>query len=179
MNINKFKYYEIVASCLYNIDPIELFYHTRGKEEVVTARQLCIYYRNKILKLGPTMAAKRYHRKHCTALHNVKVVESKLSKKGDKPFDIEFSEIFKRFMDICNNKREEEQDDIKIDGLSLTKRSSEFNIVMANIFKNFICLQKECIDFMDGYTTDETSILEYIPICRQSLDEIEKLFNNN
>ena len=81
-------YYEKIAARIVGIEPEQIFHATR-KEEVVLARQMCMYYRNKVLKHSNRIAGERYSKDHATVNHAVKKINDyrETSKQFDSKFD--------------------------------------------------------------------------------------------
>ena len=84
-------YYEIVAADINSIRPEHIFIRTR-KTEILTARQMCIYYRKRVLKLTNAISAGRYGLDHSTANHSVKAIDDQ------RETSKQFSSVFDDFM---------------------------------------------------------------------------------
>jgi hypothetical protein len=67
-------FYERIAAAVCKTSPELLFVRTK-KEEVVTARQFCMVFRNDRLKMPLGVAGGRYKRDHATVHHSKKVMK--------------------------------------------------------------------------------------------------------
>lgn len=70
-----YKNYEIIAAAICETD-VKLLFTVSRKRPVVMARQICMFYRNKNLKMSQSEAGARYSKDHATVLHAVKTVNN-------------------------------------------------------------------------------------------------------
>lgn len=89
-------YYEKIAAELMGIQPESIF-EKRGKEEIVFARNLCVYYRRNVLKLFAGICVTRYNLDHSMTTYIIKTMDNYIETKDER------GQIIKRFMNMCNS----------------------------------------------------------------------------
>lgn len=89
-----YKNYEIIAAAIFETEPEKLFIKTR-KPDVVMARQICMVYRFRFLKMSLAEAGARYSKDHTTVLHAKKTVNNlyETDKKYRAKVDMFFQKI--------------------------------------------------------------------------------------
>ena len=89
-------YYEKIAAELMGINPEKLF-EKKGNEEIVFARNLCVYYRRNVLKLFAGICVTRYNLDHSMTTYIIKTMDNYIETKDER------GQIIKRFMTMCNS----------------------------------------------------------------------------
>lgn len=89
-------YYEKIAAELMGINPEKIF-EKRGNEEIVFARNLCVYYRRKVLDLFSGVCVSRYNLDHSMTTFIIKTMDNYISTKDER------AKIIHRFMSMCNS----------------------------------------------------------------------------
>lgn len=90
-------YYETIAAEINGIKPESIFIRTR-KTEILTARQMCIYYRKKVLRLTNAIAAGRYGLDHSTANHAIRAMDD--HRETNKQFSGVFDDFILRSLEL-------------------------------------------------------------------------------
>lgn len=89
-------YYEKIAAELMGINPEKIF-EKRGNEEIVFARNLCVYYRKTVLKFFAGVCVTRYNLDHSMTSSIMKTMGNYIETKNER------AQIISRFMSMCNS----------------------------------------------------------------------------
>ena len=163
--MTEFRYYEKIASRLFDIDPKDLSKVSRDPN-IINARNLCIYYRFKVLNFGRTASTKRYGKKHSTSYNCIKNVENYCFTNKY------YKQIFDNFMRECSIYLKSIEDDINLRKDTAEEIRNQLN----GIIKHFIKLQNGLCDYVIEFEHDETYYIELLDPCIRSVNELKTFF---
>lgn len=163
--MSDFRYYEIIASRLFDIEPKDLSKVSRDPN-IVSARNLCIYYRFKVLCFGRTASTKRYGKDHATSYHSIKYIENMCFSNKN------FRQTIDNFMRECKIYLQVTSDEIDLKA----KNSLQLSEQLDAIVKHFVRLQNGLCNYVADMKQDETYYIELLEPCIKSINELKAFF---
>ena len=162
----EFMYYEIIAGIVLRIDPEEMFTDSR-KGTIPTARQFCMCYRRKELKMEQAEAGARYSKDHATVIHAIKTIKNRCETNKD------FRNRWNLFLKKCKDERNRLQEVIIKD-----YRDSEFKMSLTELDRRHTNLMYHLYNFVEGLG-DEDHILMCIKYYQNKLTELYRIMSKD
>jgi hypothetical protein len=168
IDVDKYFYWEIIAAWVWELTPDEIFLKTRAGN-IPYARFFCMYFMHKKLGLTQSVTSARYDQKHDQVVHAVKQVERLNS------VDKKVKELFDRFMEQCDKRKNTIGDDYKFDYKIHNAELSDLKELSYRAWSNYASLIHTFKQFDIG-KCDELEVIDKIILCDLDFNLIRKFF---